>query len=138
MSSLSCTFCAHRNPEGSKFCNACGSPLNLAPCPRCEAINNLANLECSQCGALLSPSAAIDAAADGSTSAEAPQSAAQAPVSYVPLPPALAERLEALSSNPPARSDEAQRTSEDQTASPAAAIGLDSGLAADDDAGLRP
>jgi len=53
-----CPFCEHKNRAGAKFCNECGSPLSLAPCKRCGAINNLMDPECQRCGApLLRPRA---------------------------------------------------------------------------------
>ena len=48
-----CPFCEHKNPVGAKFCNECGSPLSLAPCQRCGAINNLMDADCQRCGAPL-------------------------------------------------------------------------------------
>lgn len=51
MSTLSCRFCTHRNPSGAKFCNDCGSPLALKPCPKCEAITDVGEERCHQCGA---------------------------------------------------------------------------------------
>jgi hypothetical protein len=53
MSMLSCSFCAHRNPDRSKFCNECGSPLHLAPCEQCAAVNDRTAAACHQCGAPL-------------------------------------------------------------------------------------
>ncbi len=53
MSPHDCPFCNHPNPEGAKFCNACGSPLHLTPCGDCGAVNNLAETHCWRCGALL-------------------------------------------------------------------------------------
>jgi hypothetical protein len=50
MSSVSCHFCAQRNPAESKFCNQCGSPLDLKPCAKCEAMNHIAVDRCYQCG----------------------------------------------------------------------------------------
>jgi len=50
-----CTFCHHRNPPGAKFCNECGSPLHLAPCEVCGAINNLTDTHCWQCDGALRP-----------------------------------------------------------------------------------
>jgi ribosomal protein L40E len=52
---LDCLFCAHKNPPGAKFCNECGSPLHLAPCKQCDAINSLNETHCYQCGAALVP-----------------------------------------------------------------------------------
>jgi len=56
MSSSSCHFCAHGNPAGSKFCNECGSPLDLKPCSKCEAMNHVAVDRCYQCGTPFAPS----------------------------------------------------------------------------------
>jgi hypothetical protein len=50
MASSRCRFCGHDNPGGAKFCNDCGSPLHLKPCPQCEAINNQVADHCYQCG----------------------------------------------------------------------------------------
>ena len=50
MVTLLCFCCDHRNPAGSKFCNACGTPLHLKPCKHCEAINARAAAHCHQCG----------------------------------------------------------------------------------------
>jgi hypothetical protein len=55
MSSADCLFCKHHNPAGAKFCNACGSPLHLTPCTGCGAVNNLAEMHCWRCGAVLLP-----------------------------------------------------------------------------------
>ena len=53
MPQISCSFCTSANPPDAKFCNQCGSPLGLKPCPTCEAVNEAAALECHQCGAAL-------------------------------------------------------------------------------------
>ena len=53
MPQISCSFCTSANPPEAKFCNQCGSPLGLKPCPTCEAVNEAAALECHQCGAAL-------------------------------------------------------------------------------------
>src|SRR5205814_1650587 len=53
MSLFHCRFCDHANPAGARFCNQCGSPLYLKPCPQCEAVNNSAAPQCFQCGATL-------------------------------------------------------------------------------------
>ena len=46
-----CPVCEHVNPAESRFCNACGAPLHLAPCPRCGAMNGLAAKNCYKCRA---------------------------------------------------------------------------------------
>jgi len=46
----SCPFCEHANPAGAKFCNDCGSPLHLAPCRHCGAVNNVDDAQCYNCG----------------------------------------------------------------------------------------
>lgn len=48
-----CSFCDHANPAGSKFCNACGGPLNLATCPNCDALNDVTASICHKCAAAL-------------------------------------------------------------------------------------
>jgi hypothetical protein len=50
MQSTDCPFCAHANPAGAKFCNECGSPLHLAPCSHCEAVNHVNDVQCYRCG----------------------------------------------------------------------------------------
>lgn len=53
MSLTKCQYCDHGNPADSKFCNACGATLTLAPCPRCGAVNQIKATACYQCrGAL--------------------------------------------------------------------------------------
>jgi hypothetical protein len=74
MSSVSCPFCSHANPQAAKFCNQCGSPLDLQPCPKCEAMNHVAVEQCHQCGAPLRTSGQ-------SASAEPLTAATTAPVS---------------------------------------------------------
>ena len=66
MLAFSCSFCHHVNPPGSKFCNECGSPLRLTPCPACDAVNDLGSAACYRCGASLStqPSMASKVAGD--------------------------------------------------------------------------
>ena len=46
-----CPFCDHHNPVGAKFCNDCGSPLDLKPCNQCDAVNHQAATNCYKCGA---------------------------------------------------------------------------------------
>src|SRR5438874_6109514 len=61
MSPSRCRFCDHGNPEGARFCNACGSPLHLKPCPQCEAVNDTAAAQCYECGAVLETNAPAEA-----------------------------------------------------------------------------
>ncbi len=53
MRSAACPFCEHINPAGSKFCNACGTPMHLVPCARCGAVNDPLATSCHQCAAAL-------------------------------------------------------------------------------------
>lgn len=46
---MQCPFCDSLNPQGARFCSACGAQLNLVPCPRCGAVNDAAALRCHQC-----------------------------------------------------------------------------------------
>jgi len=50
-----CPVCEHRNPRGSRFCNECGSPLQLRFCPACHAAVDVMSLECRSCGEKLPP-----------------------------------------------------------------------------------
>jgi hypothetical protein len=45
-----CPVCEHRNPRGSRFCNECGSPLQLRFCPACHAAEDVMSLNCRSCG----------------------------------------------------------------------------------------
>jgi hypothetical protein len=69
MSPISCSFCTRVNPLDAKFCNQCGSPLGLKPCPACEAVNEAAALACHQCGAVLEapPAEAVTRSIEPST-----------------------------------------------------------------------
>jgi class 3 adenylate cyclase/tetratricopeptide (TPR) repeat protein len=46
---MKCPKCQFENPEGAKFCNECGSKLEIA-CSSCGKINPLSNKFCSECG----------------------------------------------------------------------------------------
>src|SRR5262252_8392714 len=50
-----CPVCEHRNPRGSRFCNECGSPLQLRFCPACHGAEDVMALECRSCGEKLPP-----------------------------------------------------------------------------------
>lgn len=56
-----CPVCEHRNPRGSRFCNECGSPLQLRFCPACHAAEDVMALECRSCGEKLPLVAVTDA-----------------------------------------------------------------------------
>ena len=53
MRAADCSFCQHSNPPGSKFCNVCGAPLYLGPCPHCGAVNEVTASACHQCAGRL-------------------------------------------------------------------------------------
>jgi hypothetical protein len=53
MSTGICAVCAHANPAGASFCNACGASLQLALCHACEAINDRSASFCHKCGVAL-------------------------------------------------------------------------------------
>jgi hypothetical protein len=65
MATSSCRFCTHSNPAGAKFCNECGSPLALMPCPSCSAISDMSAGECHQCGRPFDAVPASEAALPG-------------------------------------------------------------------------
>jgi hypothetical protein len=44
-----CKYCEHGNPPDSKYCNACGAILTLAPCPHCGAVSEVTATTCYQC-----------------------------------------------------------------------------------------
>src|SRR5882672_5172467 len=58
-----CPVCDHRNPRGSRFCNECGSPLQLRFCPACHAAEDVMSLGCGSCGGKLPLVVLTDAAA---------------------------------------------------------------------------
>lgn len=72
MDTLQCSFCSHENPASAKFCNACGSLLNLQLCKHCGAIDHASATACYKCGASFAngsepsapPGATDDEAAD--------------------------------------------------------------------------
>jgi len=67
-----CPHCRHDNPQGAKFCNACGAQLEAA-CPACGQVNPPGSRFCNACGSNL---------------AQPPQLVAEAPLasprSYTP------------------------------------------------------
>jgi len=47
-----CPRCQHDNPDGAKFCNACGAKLESA-CPACGHLNPPGSRFCNECGGKL-------------------------------------------------------------------------------------
>ena len=47
-----CSFCEHENPVGAKYCNECGTLLDLVFC-NCGAVNGVTDAACYRCGASL-------------------------------------------------------------------------------------
>ena len=49
-----CPLCEHVNPANSRFCSACGTPLEAMLCPHCGAVNDMTAVSCHKCfGSLL-------------------------------------------------------------------------------------
>ncbi|PON18770.1 hypothetical protein C2W62_06225 [Candidatus Entotheonella serta] len=46
---MQCLQCQHQNPDGSRFCNACGIKLDMT-CSACDHINPPGNRFCNACG----------------------------------------------------------------------------------------
>ena len=46
---MECPQCQFANPEGAKFCNECGSKLELV-CPQCSQVNPPGSKFCNECG----------------------------------------------------------------------------------------
>ncbi|HLX30092.1 MAG TPA: zinc ribbon domain-containing protein [Casimicrobiaceae bacterium] len=85
MPGTSCRFCSSRNPAAAKFCNECGSPLDLKPCPHCDAINHLAVDTCHQCGAALPTDSAPDVARGEHDATQAPSANSSDAVADTPM-----------------------------------------------------
>src|SRR5262249_28351839 len=67
-----CPVCEHRNPRGSRFCNECGSPLQLRFCPACHAAEDVMSLECRSCGEKLPLLSTTDTSAQPDEAATIP------------------------------------------------------------------
>src|SRR5687767_14381402 len=80
MVSLFCFSCDHRNPLGSRFCNACGTPMNFRPCKHCGAINVRAAAHCHQCGETFDLAFVAEAPSVDAAERAAPQPDDTAPV----------------------------------------------------------
>ena len=74
---MRCSQCSHDNPDGAKFCGACGARLESL-CPGCGTRNPPANKFCHQCGQTLAP-------------LPTPAARIASPQSYTP--PHLAEKI---------------------------------------------
>ncbi len=59
---MNCTSCDHLNPDAARFCNRCGSPLEVS-CGACSQPNPPTSRFCNHCGAQLAESAAESAPA---------------------------------------------------------------------------
>ena len=105
MSTSSCRFCAHANPGGAKFCNDCGSPLHLKPCPQCEAITDVSAQSCHQCGAPFVTSGAADAVAKPIPPRPAADATRDEPEARAHIPESLAACLAAGGADVRARDD---------------------------------
>ena len=105
MSTSSCRFCAHANPEGAKFCNDCGSPLHLKPCPQCEAITDVSAENCHQCGAPFVASGAADALAKSIPASPIADAPRDEPEIRAHIPESLAACLAAGGADVRARDD---------------------------------
>src|SRR6185503_6884384 len=55
MAALHCLSCEHANSAAAKYCEQCGSVLDLRLCEKCEAINQSNALRCHGCQAPLAP-----------------------------------------------------------------------------------
>jgi eukaryotic-like serine/threonine-protein kinase len=73
-----CPACKHVNPEGARFCNACGSELT-AGCIECGGTNPPGARFCSSCGTSLAPKTDVTEAAATITaeSADEPRKASE-------------------------------------------------------------
>ena len=74
---MRCSQCSHDNPDGAKFCGACGARLESL-CPGCGTRNPPAHKFCHQCGQTLAP-------------LPTPAARIASPQSYTP--PHLAEKI---------------------------------------------
>jgi len=59
---MNCASCDHRNPDAARFCNRCGTPLEIS-CGTCSQPNPPASRFCNHCGTQLVEPTAQDAPA---------------------------------------------------------------------------
>ncbi|CAI08051.1 hypothetical protein ebA3408 [Aromatoleum aromaticum EbN1] len=101
MDTLQCSFCSHENPAAAKFCNACGSLLNLQLCTHCGAIDHASATACYKCGASFAtgdeasvpPGATGDEAADTTMNPGFPHDSARPEASSSAKPGISGSRL---------------------------------------------
>jgi hypothetical protein len=79
MAGSRCLFCLHPNPEGAKFCNDCGSPMELQPCRVCNAVDKRSASHCYQCGAAFPPPLPVPGASDAPEADDAVPATADVP-----------------------------------------------------------
>jgi len=56
---MKCPKCQFVNPEGARFCNDCGSKLEIT-CPKCGKVNPSGSKFCNECGQKLEKEEAIE------------------------------------------------------------------------------
>ena len=71
---MQCRACNAEVPEGSSFCERCGTPL-LRPCPACAHVNSAQANFCAKCGATMNQNAQKFYAAEAGESEEAADNA---------------------------------------------------------------
>lgn len=59
MAAMHCLTCEHPNSASAKFCEQCGSALNLRLCVKCEAVNDSKAARCHSCEAPLASARAL-------------------------------------------------------------------------------
>jgi class 3 adenylate cyclase/tetratricopeptide (TPR) repeat protein len=79
---MKCSKCQFENPADAKFCNACGSKLELA-CPQCTKVNPAGSKFCNECGQSLAQLVSSNSFQGNSESSQSP--------STVPEPASLSE-----------------------------------------------
>jgi class 3 adenylate cyclase/tetratricopeptide (TPR) repeat protein len=85
---MKCTQCQFDNPPGAKYCNECGSKLELT-CPQCSQINPAGSKFCNECGYNLAGTSADMA------TPETPNPPEVSPATYAPTSVAEGERRQA-------------------------------------------
>ncbi len=61
LAARTCSQCGHENPEGTKFCQECGSKIGVSgsKCPSCGADNQPGVKFCQQCGCKMKAAPAV-------------------------------------------------------------------------------